>query len=194
MSSEKKGVEKAIRDFQIERIKIDKAIKETENVDLFAYHSLTGYEHDYLSTKRFLSNFEEVVEEMIKKIKLVRKTQKYPTIALVRAVEKIDQSIKESDQHYPITFVLRNDIRIQENIELRTESLDRLFKRFLTYIKVEKKKVNSSSNAEQFKNLKIDFFKRITAIVNFIRSELTSEKEIVEAEIKKLSDEIEKLE
>ena len=200
MSRKKKDVQKAIRNLQLERGKIDRAIQATEVVSSYLRtHYIPNSEN--MRTEKYkktlqgdLYYIEKIVREMTEKIKNIRKTQKDATRYLVRAVEKMEKSTKEPDQDCSLNSVLRRDVRIQEWIELRNSSFDRLFKRFLTYIRFQRKKIGPSWDTSVAQKIKEDTFKAVNEITKAIHDELIAEKETIGQEINKLSSEIDTLE
>lgn len=206
MSREVKDVRNAIRDLQIERRKIDETLKEANSIleyvtrelkVVYVSHSKGVAIHTREEVHRYIGNVESKLRVMIKNVKGLKKAQNYPLKDLVKAVKKITEGSQQEDPA-PL-FVLRQDIKIQEYIELRTLSLNNLFIRLMAYIKIKKEHLEAgiyglSKGEKAYREFRDDFGKAIRQIIVYIMSELEKEQEMIETEIKGLSDEIEKLE
>ncbi|GEM_PF-3505118 len=191
-----KDLVKAITELQRERKNVGKVSEDLININS-GLEALNVFlvDNNY-STPESLKKCKEetdrafdvvynTAKKAIKKLKELRKAQNYPIKKLMQALERIERDDSTNE--------LKKDIRIQEIIEKRSLSLEKLCNRLVGLIKLKRNKARHSNIIIGFISVVHELRILLILTINYIIAELNSETEQIKAEISNLSDQIDKL-
>lgn len=185
MQTEISDVQRELTNFQGELKRIDQAIRLVRQLERWLGSRKIN---SYSEANKFLDEFELRIKDLAKKIGQLRWFQESSIRKLVETVEKLDGFSGN------IYYILRQDIKIKEYVELRTKSLDGLLGRLKPYIRTVRVQLKETERDSSPRYCYIWCVKNLVPVFMRIIDELTIEKRVINEEIVSLSKAIRGLE